>query len=87
MKNAIKVLSGKPSANTHAKAQSRIDTALKKGIISKRKAARLKQRVSSNAKAAKVNLGKKSTAIKTASSKKTTAKINKNSSKKKINKS
>ena len=86
MKSAIKGLSSKPSADTHAKAQSRIDTALKKGIISKQKAARLKQRVSGNAKTAKVNLSKKSTGAKTASVKKTTSKkttkTNKSGSKK-----
>ena len=77
LKSAVKSAGGKPSAAAHAKAQSRIDIALKKHLISKRKAARLKQRAAATSKQAKVKLGAakpaaKKTAAK-AAPKKTTA--------------
>lgn len=56
LKTALKSFSSKPTAATHAQAQSRVDIALKKHLISKRKAARLKQRAAASGKQAKVNL-------------------------------
>ena len=54
LKSAVKTLNVKPSAANHSSAQSRIDNALKKGLIHKNKAARLKKRAAARAKAAKV---------------------------------
>ena len=62
LKTALKSFGSKPSANAHAQAQSRVDIALKKHLISKRKAARLKQRAAATGKIAKINL----TAVKSA---------------------
>ncbi len=79
LKSALKGFSAKPNADTHAKAQSRVDIALKKGLISKHKAARLKQRAAANGKQAKVKLTptksttSKPTAPKKAAPKKKTA--------------
>lgn len=79
LKTALKGLNAKPSASTHAKAQSRVDIALKKGLVSKRKAARLKQRAAAIGKQNKVKLdtpkssAKKPATAKTAKPKKATA--------------
>lgn len=70
LKVALKNLGAKPSTETHSKAQSRVDIALKKKLISKRKAARLKQRAAAVSKQANV----KFTPAKTAT-KKTTKKV------------
>ncbi|MGH7234549.1 MAG: 30S ribosomal protein S20 [Candidatus Saccharimonadales bacterium] len=56
LKVAIKNLGAKPSADTHSKAQSSVDIALKKKLISKSKAARLKKRAAAVSKQAKVKL-------------------------------
>ena len=70
LKTALKGFSSKPSASSHAKAQSRVDIALKKGLISKHKAARLKQRAAATGKQANVKLtATKSTASKPAAKK------------------
>ncbi len=74
LKSAIKTfqaaLSGKKNAGTaQQKAQSAIDTAVKKGVMHKNKAARKKRQLAAAAKAA----GHK-TGAKTASAKKTVAK-------------
>ena len=70
LKAALKAFTAKPSSSSHSTAQSKIDTAVKKGIISKNKAARLKSRAASKAKASKV----KPAAAAKATVKKTTAK-------------
>ena len=54
LKSALKAFIAKPSGNSQAKAQSRIDTAMKKGYIHANKAARLKKRLAAQAKTAKV---------------------------------
>ncbi len=69
LKVAIKNLGAKPSAETHSKAQSRVDIALKKKLISKRKAARLKQRAAAVSKQANVKLSPAKTAAKKAAPK------------------
>lgn len=56
---SIKQFQAKPSANAIQEAQSNIDTSVKKGILSKNKAARMKSRLSSEAKAAGVKPTKK----------------------------
>ncbi len=65
LKSSLKTFNSKPGSSTHAAAQSRIDTAVKKGLVSKRKAARLKKRAAAHAKASKVKLGSKTAATKT----------------------
>ncbi len=54
LKAALKALTTKPSNSSHSAAQSKIDKAVKKGIVSKNKAARLKSRAAAKAKASKV---------------------------------
>ena len=71
LKAALKSLSAKPSTKTHASAQSKIDTAVKKGVISRNKAARLKSRAAAKAKTANVKF---SGAGKTVAAKKGTTK-------------
>lgn len=71
LKHALKnfhaaVTGGKKTSDTGAKAQSAIDTAAKKGIIHKNKAARKKKQLAAKAKAAGMK--------QTAATKKTTAK-------------
>jgi len=56
LKTAIKTLANKPTSTSHASAQSKIDTALKKGLIHKNKAARLKKKAAAKAKASNVKL-------------------------------
>jgi len=58
LKSALKVFGGKPSAAAHSAAQSQIDKALKKHVIHKNKAARLKRRAAARAKDAGVKPGK-----------------------------
>jgi small subunit ribosomal protein S20 len=58
LKSALKVFGGKPSVAAHSAAQSQIDKALKKHVIHKNKAARLKRRAAARAKAAGVKPGK-----------------------------
>lgn len=65
LKATLKVFRSKSSAETHRKAQSAIDTAVKKGVIHKNKAARKKRQLAALAKAAGTS---KTTAKKPASS-------------------
>lgn len=53
-KDALKVFTKKPEAKALSEAQSKLDTAAKKGVIHKNKAARLKKRAAARAKAAGV---------------------------------
>ncbi|HUA13189.1 MAG TPA: 30S ribosomal protein S20 [Candidatus Sulfotelmatobacter sp.] len=74
LRTAIKTFKSSPSAKSHSEANSQIDRALKKGVIHKNKAARLKRRASKNAKASGVKVTKTTkkapVAKKTASKKK-----------------
>jgi ribosomal protein S20 len=54
LKSALKSFIAKPEAKTHSAAQSNIDKAVKKGIMHKNKAARLKKQAAAKAKAAGV---------------------------------
>jgi ribosomal protein S20 len=67
LRDALKVFSSTPSAKSHSSAQSALDKAVKKGVIHKNKAARLKKQAAVKAKAAGVKSGK-------AAAKKTAAK-------------
>lgn len=57
-----KAFSAKPSAAAVSEVQKALDSAVKKGVIHKNKAARQKSRLSAQAKAAGVKLAKKTTA-------------------------
>jgi ribosomal protein S20 len=52
LKTALKAFVAKPEGKTHSVAQSNIDKAVKKGLMHKNKAARLKKQASATAKAA-----------------------------------
>jgi len=54
LKTALKAFTKSASNETHATAQSHLDKAVKKGIIHKNKAARLKKQAAAKAKAAGV---------------------------------
>lgn len=69
LRGALKVFSRSPSTKSHSSVQSNVDKAVKKGVVHKNKAARLKSRAAQKAKAS----GVKPAAKKTATSKKTTA--------------
>jgi small subunit ribosomal protein S20 len=58
-KNALKSVSKKPTSQSVRDAQSAIDKAVKKHVIHKNKAARLKRRAARIAKASQVKLAKK----------------------------
>lgn len=58
LKSAMKSFAAKPSSTSHATAQSKVDTAHKKGLLHKNKAARLKRRAAAQAKASNVKLSK-----------------------------
>jgi len=58
LRNALKIFTAKPSAGSHSSAQSSLDKAVKKGVIHKNKAARLKKRAAARAKAAGVKPAK-----------------------------
>ncbi|TXG78133.1 hypothetical protein E6P97_00335 [Patescibacteria group bacterium] len=62
LKASLKAFLGKPSAESHAKAQSSLDTAAKKNLVHKNKVARKKRQLAKAAKAA----GVKPTAAKAA---------------------
>jgi|SRR5665647_1477032 len=51
LKGALKIFAKKASPKSHSAAQSNIDKALKKGIVHKNKAARLKKQLAARAKA------------------------------------
>lgn len=54
LKSAIKLFGKKTDAKNHSAAQSQLDRAVKKGVLHKNKAARLKKRLAAQAKAANV---------------------------------
>lgn len=54
LKTALKAFVAKPEGKTHSAAQSNIDKAVKKGLMHKNKAARLKKQAAAKAKAAGV---------------------------------
>jgi ribosomal protein S20 len=58
LRGALKLFSGSPSAKAHDSAQSALDIAVKKGVIHKNKAARMKRQAAARAKAAGVKPGK-----------------------------
>ena len=78
LREALKAFSIKPSAQAQSKAQSALDTAVKKGIIHKNKAARLKKQAAAKAKASGVKpvkaAAKKAAPAKKAAAKKPAAK-------------
>lgn len=75
LKNALNVFAKKPSASLHSAAQSKLDKAVKRGIIHKNKAARLKKQAAAKAKAAGVKFtAKKAVAVKKTVAKKPAAK-------------
>lgn len=71
LKSALKIFRSSPSAKSHSSAQSALDKAVKKGVVHKNKAARLKKKASAKAKSAGV---KPTTAKKTAPAKKAAVK-------------
>jgi small subunit ribosomal protein S20 len=73
LKSSLKVLSAKPTSENSSKAYSNIDKAVKKGVIHKNKAARLKKRAAANAKASGLKITK-STPKKATTKPKATAK-------------
>ena len=73
-KDALKMFAKKPEAKSLSEAQSTLDTAAKKGVIHKNKAARLKKRAAARAKAAGVKPAKASTAKTKATPKKPASK-------------
>ena len=54
LKTAIKSFTKKPAADSHSAAQSNLDKAVKKGLMHKNKAARLKKQLAAKAKASGV---------------------------------
>jgi small subunit ribosomal protein S20 len=58
LRDALKAFSSTPSAKSQSSAQSALDKAVKKGIIHKNKAARLKKQAAAKAKAAGVKPAK-----------------------------
>jgi small subunit ribosomal protein S20 len=58
LKSSIKLLVSSPSLKNHSSANSHIDKAVKKGVIHKNKAARLKRRAAAVAKAGSVKPAK-----------------------------
>jgi ribosomal protein S20 len=71
LKAALKLFASTPSAKSQSAAQSNLDKAVKKGVVHKNKAARLKRQAAARAKAAGVKPTKATTA-KTSATKKTT---------------
>lgn len=74
IKDAVKAFTTKPTAATLSKAQSEIDTAVKKGLLNKKTAGRRKAGLSKIAKAAGVKLGTGTKAAPKAAAKPATAK-------------
>ncbi len=58
LRTALKSFTSKPAADSLSAAHSELDKAVKKGVIHKNKAARLKKRAATKAKAAGVKPGK-----------------------------
>ena len=73
LKTALKALAAKPSSDNHSSAQSNIDKAVKKGLIHKNKAARMKKQAAATAKAAGVKRTAKKAPAAKAAPKKTAA--------------
>lgn len=73
LRGALKLFTNTPSAKAHNSSQSELDKAVKKGVIHKNKAARLKKQAAAKAKAAGVKPAK-TAAKKAAPVKKTVAK-------------
>lgn len=71
LKSALKLFRSSPTAKSHSSAQSALDKAVKKGVVHKNKAARLKKKASAKAKASGVKPAK--TAVKKAAPAKKTA--------------
>lgn len=73
LKTALKSFGKKTTNENHSAAQSNIDKAVKKGLVHKNKAARMKKQAAAKAKAAGVKpaAAKKTTAAKPAAAKKT----------------
>lgn len=71
LKSALKLFSKKSSAANHSSAQSAVDTAVKKGVMHKNKAARIKKQLATKAKAegVKPEASKKTAAPKAAAKK------------------
>jgi small subunit ribosomal protein S20 len=78
LRSALKLFNAGPSAKSHSSAQSALDKAVKKGVVHKNKAARLKKKSAAKAKIAGVKTGKSATkkapAAKKATPKKAAAK-------------
>jgi small subunit ribosomal protein S20 len=76
LKSALKAFIAKPAAGSHSAAQSNLDKAVKKGLVHKNKAARIKKQLAAKAKATgvKPSATTKKTAAKPAAKKATTAK-------------
>ena len=77
LKSAFKLFAKSPTAKSHGAAQSKLDKAVKKGLVHKNKAARLKRQASARAKAAGVKptkAVKQAAPVKKATPKKTAAK-------------
>jgi len=75
LRTALKAFTAKPSADSHSSAQSNVDKLVKKGLVHKNKAARMKKRLAAQAKANGVKpAAAKKTAAKAAPTKKTAAK-------------
>ena len=51
LKGALKIFTKKPTAKAHSDAQSNLDKAVKKGVMHKNKAARVKKQLAAKAKA------------------------------------
>jgi ribosomal protein S20 len=74
LKGALKLFRKSPTAASHKDAQSNLDKAVKKGVVHKNKASRLKKQASAKAKAAGVkSTAKAKPAAKPAAAKKKTA--------------
>jgi small subunit ribosomal protein S20 len=52
LRTALKAFVKSPSADSHSSAQSNVDKAVKKGLVHKNKAARMKKKLAAQAKAA-----------------------------------
>lgn len=74
LRAALKDFVKSPSATSHSVAQSNVDKAVKKGLVHKNKAARMKKKLAAQAKAAGTKPAAKKAATKAAPAKKTTAK-------------
>lgn len=69
VKDAVKAFTTNPSAATLSKAQSELDTAVKKNLLNKNTASRRKANLSKQAKAAGVTLVKKASTAKATTTK------------------